>query len=403
MSKSAAAHKTVQPEVCESEEEKHEREEREEREALGKIVRAFKAYAEHAEWEVSRWERNYDRLPDRHKALLSHHPAKCERARQCIKSNDHFIRSMLTAFDSENGPVPSHLADANQAASCGGKKAEQVTPAEMDKVHYVLKNLMRDWSEDGAVERAQSYGRVLDEIKNVFADWPDKDDSPPRILVPGAGLGRLCLDIASLGFEVQGNEFSYFMLLCSSFMLNHTVEANQWTIFPWVHNSNNNVADGDQLRPVPVPEVNPCSMVPRPGLLSMCAGDFVEVYSSPDMQQGFDCIATNFFIDTAHNIIEYLEIIAGCLKEGGYWINLGPLLYHWADSHLYVGDDEMSVEISLEDVKSIAASVGLRCVRDEFVKAAYTSNQRSLYQTVYKCAFWTMVKDSSSVGDAVAP
>ncbi len=36
---------------------------------------------------------------------------------------------------------------------------------------------------------------------------------PPRVLVPGAGLARLCVEVAALGFEAQGNEFSYFMLL----------------------------------------------------------------------------------------------------------------------------------------------------------------------------------------------
>lgn len=29
---------------------------------------------------------------------------------------------------------------------------------------------MRDWSEDGAMERAQSYGRVLSELKSLFAN-----------------------------------------------------------------------------------------------------------------------------------------------------------------------------------------------------------------------------------------
>ena len=76
---------------------------------------------------------------------------------------------------------------------------------------------------------------------------------PPSCLVPGAGLGRLALEISSLGTEIkfsiknwakvlwelliyflmfvfffwpwtgfasQGNEFSYYMLICSSFILN---------------------------------------------------------------------------------------------------------------------------------------------------------------------------------------
>lgn len=96
---------------------------------------------------------------------------------------------------------------------------------------------------------------------------------PPRVLLPGAGLGRLCVEVAAAGFEAQGNEFSYFMLLTAAFMLNSTACAEQWTIHPWVHLTCNNVTDADQLRGVSVPDVVPSSLV-EPGMLSMCAGDF---------------------------------------------------------------------------------------------------------------------------------
>lgn len=93
------------------------------------------------------------------------------------------------------------------------------------------------------------------------------------MLLPGAGLGRLCVEMAAAGYEAQGNEFSYFMLIAAAFMLNATAVEQQWTIHPWVHLTCNNISDEDQLRPVCVPDVVPGDVVP-PGLLSMCAGDF---------------------------------------------------------------------------------------------------------------------------------
>lgn len=69
----------------------------------------------------------------------------------------------------------------------------------------------------------------------------------------GAGLGRLCLELTKLGFEVQGNEFSYYMLLTSSFILNNTERAEQWTVFPWMHSNCNQKSIADQLR-----GVHPC-------------------------------------------------------------------------------------------------------------------------------------------------
>ena len=46
------------------------------------------------------------------------------------------------------------------------------------------------------------------------------DASGIRVLVPGAGLGRLAFDIAQQGFCCQGNEFSFYMLFTAHFILN---------------------------------------------------------------------------------------------------------------------------------------------------------------------------------------
>lgn len=76
----------------------------------------------------------------------------------------------------------------------------------MAQVKYVFKNLVRDWSVEGAAERAQSYGRLLAELRTRLPPSPAAEASgagdlqpqplPPRVLVPGAGQGRLCLEAA---------------------------------------------------------------------------------------------------------------------------------------------------------------------------------------------------------------
>ena len=65
----------------------------------------------------------------------------------------------------------------------------------------------------------------------------------------------------------------------------------------------------------------------------MVAGDFLEVYCSEANRGKWDCVATCFFIDTAHNVFQYVETIHHCLRDGGVWINYGPLLYHFAEMH----------------------------------------------------------------------
>lgn len=57
-----------------------------------------------------------------------------------------------------------------------------------------------------------------------------RDISKIRILVPGAGLGRLTYELAYRGYYCEGNEFSLFMLVASNFVLNKCIVENQYTI-----------------------------------------------------------------------------------------------------------------------------------------------------------------------------
>ncbi|KAK3138299.1 hypothetical protein QOZ80_5AG0367080 [Eleusine coracana subsp. coracana] len=264
-----------------------------------------------------------------------------------------------------------------------------VPPIDVDKVRCIVRNIVRDWAEEGQKERDECYKPILEELNRLF---PSRNKQrPPSCLVPGAGLGRLALEISSLGFVSQGNEFSYYMLICSSFILNHTQEANEWTIYPWIHSNCNSLSDNDQLRAVKFPDIHPSSAGITEGF-SMCAGDFVEVYSEESQDSAWDAVVTCFFLDTAHNIVEYIEIISKVLKDGGVWINLGPLLYQ-ADS--YGPDDDMSIELSLEDVKKVAYHYGFVMEVENMIETTYTANMRSMMQNRYHAVFWTMRKNTS--------
>ena len=355
-----------------------------ERAAFLKIVRAMRDYASDAAREVHRWERNYERLPANHRALLSHHVAKHDDAYRCVKRNDDFFKEMLSSFTGDD--VPPHL----RVPPPGEMAHEPVAPSDAVKVLYVLKNLARDWSAEAADERLQSHGPILAELERRLKAVPGRP--PPRVMVPGAGLGRLVLECARRGWESEGNEYSYYMLLTSSFILNHATKAEQFTIHPWMHTNNNHLSDANQLRGVKVPDVPACDAGVPPGCMGMCAGDFVEVYGAAEQAGAWDAVATCFFIDTAHNVIEYLEIISRCLKPGAVWVNFGPLLYHWADAESYLREDEMSVEMSLEDVERVASAAGLDVVKKEMRESKYTGDKMSMCQTVYECAFIVAVK-----------
>ena len=285
-----------------------------------------------------------------------------------------------------------------------------VPPTDADKARYVLKNVARDWADEGAAERAACYGRLVDALCAALPPPRDAVAMPlvdrPRVLVPGCGLARLAVDVAAKGYRAEGNEFSYFMLLASAFVLNHTPvvggdedEENAaapppFTIHPHVLTPSNVVHDADQLRGVRVPSPHPATMLPAPGLLSMAAGDFCEVYSRPSAAATADAVATAFFIDTVPCVATVIDVIAHVLKPGGVWVNGGPLLYHWADAASYLPDAPPSLEPCLTDVLALVRAAGFEIVAGPTMEtvATFNADPRSMARHAYTVAEWTAVK-----------
>lgn len=124
-------------------------------------------------------------------------------------------------------------ADQNHSQERPGGR-EAVSDAQISKVSSVLKSLARDWSQDGKAERDMTYEPILNSVKHLV---PIGDNQkPPRISVPGAGVGRLALELVRLGYATQGNEFSLHMLLASDFILNGQVctPERPLAISPWL-------------------------------------------------------------------------------------------------------------------------------------------------------------------------
>ena len=109
----------------------------------------------------------------------------------------------------------------------------KTAPMDIEKLQSTLKQFVRDWSEVGKEEREVCYTPIMQELDRLYPKRRDNNDSgldttgkstPGRnevkILVPGAGLGRLPFDIAYNGFQCEGNEFSLYMLLGSNYVLN---------------------------------------------------------------------------------------------------------------------------------------------------------------------------------------
>jgi carnosine N-methyltransferase len=89
---------------------------------------------------------------------------------------------------------------------------------------------------------------------------------------------------------------------------------------------------------------------------------FVEVYSKEQEKAAWNAVTTCFFIDTAHNLTRYLEVINHALVLGGVWINVGPLLWHYEGA----AHGDLSIELTLDEVLGLIGLMGFHIeVRSE--------------------------------------
>ena len=296
---------------------------------------------------------------------------------------------------------------------------------DVDKARSTIRQLYRDWSAEGSAERSASYVPV---IRDVVQAMPP--DPRFKILVPGAGLGRLVFELCRLGYTVQGNEISYHQLMASNWVLNHVLPGQQYDLFPFALEFSNVVSRRHQLRSVKVPDVHPGSALDEvfghdgetppttehgegnaAERMSMTAADFVVLYGDEEHAGMFDAVVTVYFIDTAPNLIRYVETVRNCLRDGGVWINLGPLLWHFADRapaeelehHPSKGEtprDKCGIEepgafeLSEEEVLILVEKMGFDIEKREIRESGsgYIQNPESMLQSIYRTSHWMAKK-----------
>ncbi|KAG9248294.1 N2227-like protein-domain-containing protein [Calycina marina] len=383
---------------------------------------SFYQYAKVAHFNTTHVRRqSFYALPRQHSELLARPPFSVletlDEVDNCIDRNAELAIDILNTGLHSFG-VSRGLGDKSSTAWQGAATAN-----DLDKARSTLKQFFRDWSEEGRDERTACYQPVT---KALQVEREAHPNGPPlKVLVPGAGLARLVFDLCYLGFDTEGNEISYHQLLGSAYILKHCPRAKQHTIHPWVHSFSNHITRAHQLKSVLVPDIHPgatLSNSPMLGQMSMTASDFICLYEGAEYSDHFDAVATVFFLDTAPNIIRYLETMWKCLRVGGVLVNIGPLLWHFEGTapgthgkgesktgqHSH-GNGEMhgannhednkgiaepgSIELTDDEVVALVQKLGFEIVKKESgITTPYIHDPESMLQTVYKASHWVARK-----------
>nr|OQO29464.1 hypothetical protein B0A51_02771 [Rachicladosporium sp. CCFEE 5018] len=378
----------------------------------------FRQYRQAAHYNITHLRRQaFYSLPAAHVDILSEPPFSLPKTFRdvddSIDSNADIADAILTSGLEQFG------IDSNDHEWHGAAKASDV-----DKCRSTIRQLYRDWSAEAASERDAVYVPLFNALEAHLPKSAAPDESPSRVLVPGAGLGRLAWELAGRGYATEGNEISYHQLIASHYILNRTARTGQHKLYPWALAFSNHLTRENQLRAFSIPDVHPAALLDSEhgGSLHMTAGDFCALYREPRYADAFDAVVTCFFIDTAPNIIYYIETVKRCLKSSGIWVNVGPLLWHFeaaptpaekqraqeqqpASSDLDVDDvcanDDRGIgahgsfELSNDEVVALVPKLGFEIV--EHVErleggAGYIRDPESMLQNTYRPSFWVARK-----------
>jgi len=250
----------------------------------------------------------------------------------------------------------------------------------------VFLHLLRDWSAQSEHVAAGNYASAVRELRALLPGGGE-------VLVPGAGLGRLAVQIAAEGFRVEANDASRLFLTFADYVLNRAPPAGL-PLFPTAHvfSENWSHAAGQYLQVrVPGPSPSEAAGAPpaesRGPLLSFVPGDFVKTYSPGQAgHRRFDAIVTSFFIDTAADVEELFRVLDSLLGEGGVWVNVGPL--NWRK--------EARLKLSWDEIVSIWQGLGYEFVVQKSLDVDYhLPRGLKMYTESYNCALTAAVKRSA--------
>lgn len=382
-----------------------------------------------------RRERLRNLQTDRLDPLLKHvaYEQMLQSIDDAVASNAQIATAIFEAGCSELAGAADGLLVPFLAPGPGRESWRDTATAEDCSIaRACVRGLLRDWSREGLPERDAAHTPILNVLRREFDHLLLHDKADARVLVPGAGLGRLVHSIGELGHSVEAVDVSYHTLLSCLYLFGGGSGGNSksgtgrtsHTLYPWALNFSNHIRRQHQLRSVTVPDLHlsgpikvittaaaaACSMEQR---IVFKKGGFVEVYSTPAQANTFSALVTCFFIDTAPNFLDYVNAAWNCLRPGGIWINIGPLLWNieengpagngegdpdgqesWKARTEAAGSASAVLEFTAEEVLEVIRARGfvIEQAADKVGTSTYVGSGSGMLRYMYDMAFWVARK-----------
>ncbi|KAK1144144.1 hypothetical protein N8T08_005806 [Aspergillus melleus] len=345
-------------------------------------LHGYTRYKERHLVETKKWRDLYKNISKKQRSLVEstvQYTRKLNAVEHLLESNEKLAKEIVAHGLQFYSISRAELDEFIKQQERQGQSTDRTSVAQ------AMKHFVRDWADEGLDERQESFPCVLDALKRVSRT----SERPLQVLVPGAGVGRLAHEIEQLGgFEVTMNEWSMYMNLVYRYLTNLSAP-NSVSFHPYIDWWSHHATTSDLQRSVVFPD-----QVVDPSSVLLVEGDFTTAFTEDTGK--YDVLVTLFFIDTARNLVSYLENIHRLLRPGGTWINLGPLLYGTAPF----------LQLSLDEIVALSERIGLRFEETDAscgditlpgcpvrgLEVAYGRNGRGLSKNAYQAQFWQATK-----------
>ena len=312
--------------------------------------------------------KDYPSIDKKYLSKMSYdYKTRIKRLEEAYDLNQKFLKEIAEKYK----PDPSLLKNVNL------QEIDDTAYNESSTLNWaVFMYISRDWTTERKKERDSNYIPIIDMVKKFVK-------AGSNILIPGAALLRLGYELGKLGYNIDANDYYFYNVIFCDYFFNYS-KKNQFSFQPLIRSFSNFLTEDDVFKKYSFPDED--INLNGKGKMKMICGDFTKLYTN--VHNYYDCVVTCFFIDTAKNVFEYIDIIERVLKKGGIWINFGPLSYHWVGY-----DDIPSIELPYDKLKEVIQNFGFEFLNEEKNKTViYCEIENFMKNDVFNCVFFTARK-----------
>jgi carnosine N-methyltransferase len=342
------------------------------------VIKTMEYYTKDNLSDVQQMEKNLEKINSKYPypKYSFNYKERINRLKSAIELNQQFLNELIKIY---NLPE-SYYKDIDKDELINSRFFEQKFMTN------VFIYTVRDWTEERRQERIDNYNDIInDVIKYLPKDKKEKDKERYKILIPGCALNRLGYELAKNGYDVEGNDYLFLNGIFSDYIFNKSKKNNN-SIEPFIYTFKNFLNEDDAFKKFSFPNIDiNLKDKDKFGKMKMVVGDFIAIYNN--IKDFYDCVITCFFIDTAENVIEYIDIIYNVLKKGGIWINFGPLSYHFSNF-----PDRLCIELPYDKLKEVIINYKFEYIFENFKDTYFGYMDNHMKNEIFKCIYFVVQK-----------